>query len=424
MHIVYLIEFDREELPNKYIGSKTNCYFKDGIIYSMNDKPYWGSSTDAEYNQLIADESVTKTVTILSVCETVWEVLQKERDIHLENDVIGSCEYFNKVIATVNPFSHPDYATYRHSVTGKYKRLPRNHEKVLSGEWVGVTKDIPLNETAREKLRKWYENNPNPFLGKSHSEESRKRISDGVNNWLKSMTEEERKEHRELLSKTAKKTFAGRKQSDEEKENRAKKRRGKIIIVNLETGDRKLIKREDYKNYDQSVWITQSKFQFQNKNRYVNINTLEEKYFEKCSPDLTDEWVISSEYYKDRIVGERICVECGISFEHTRHTSRSTCSKECSSKLRSKVNKEKNKGRKKYINLETGETKFFIEEPDLTVWQWTSDPNRIIATKSCIICNEKFSITKREKYLRETCNPECGAKLVSKRLTGRNKVEN
>lgn len=406
MHVVYLVRIHREELPNKYIGSKTNCEYKDGMLIQSNGKEYWGSSKDEEYHSLIADKTIRKSIEILDVQDSPISALTSEREYHIEYDVLGNPEYFNKSIAMVNTFSLPNYATYKHSITGKVKRLPRDHPRVLSKEWVGVTKDVPMPNDVKEVLKEWNEINGNPFKDMKHSEESRKKISDGVYRWLDNMTEEERKLHSEKLSNLCRSTFTGRIQSEEEKAKRRESRKGKVVIVNIQTSETKLIDRETYDDYDSSIWWTQSKYQYHNKKRYVNIETKEHKYFEE-NPDESI-WILSEEYYRLNKMGTEICKNCGVEFEYEKY--RSTCSEECVNEIRSKsstISGKANKGRKRYRNKHTGEFKHFREEPDLNIWVWWSDPNRVIATKTCIICGNDFDILKKQKYLRDTCTREC-----------------
>lgn len=172
MHIVYLIKVNREKLPNKYIGSKSNCYLCEGKIYDQRNKEYFGSSKDKEYKKIV--ECCDYTVQVLATFDEYTECLAAERDAQIKNDVVASPEYFNKSIATFNTYTNPDYATYKHVLTGKTARLPRNHDKVLSGEWVGTTKGTKY--TLEERQKRGRSGEKNSFFCKKHSEETKRNI--------------------------------------------------------------------------------------------------------------------------------------------------------------------------------------------------------------------------------------------------------
>lgn len=168
-HIVYLIKVKRDSVPNKYIGSKSNAEVIDGKIYGSRGL-YTGSSKDKVFKSLL--EYCDYEIQVLASFDDYQECLRREKELHLKYDVVASPEFFNKAIATINTYSDPSYATYRHDC-GKIARLPRNHPKVLSGEWYGVTKGVRLSEDHP------FRNNSgknNPFYGRKHTDET-KRIS-------------------------------------------------------------------------------------------------------------------------------------------------------------------------------------------------------------------------------------------------------
>jgi len=169
-HIVYLIKINRETFPNKYIGSKSNCEVVEGRIFDKSGRPYVGSSTDKEYQNIMKYCS-DYAVQILGTFDTFNEAILAERDTHISNDVVASPEFFNKAIATISNYSDPEYATYKHVGTGKVCRLPRAHPKVLSGEWVGVSKGVSFSEEERKKRGRSGEQNG--FFGRKHTEETK-----------------------------------------------------------------------------------------------------------------------------------------------------------------------------------------------------------------------------------------------------------
>jgi len=172
MNIVYLIKLNRKTLPNKYIGSKSNCSVENSRIIDNRGNFYTGSSKDKEYKDIMnfCDDY---TVQILAQFDNYEDALIAERQIHLKYDVVASPEYFNKSIATVNNFTNPEYATFKHSITNKIARLSRTHPRVLSGEWVGVSKGTQLSEETRKKIGR--KGPLNPFYGKKHTEESKRK---------------------------------------------------------------------------------------------------------------------------------------------------------------------------------------------------------------------------------------------------------
>lgn len=238
-NIVYLIKLNRDKLPNKYIGSKSNCYINDGKIYDKNDKLYIGSSCDKEYKNLF--EYLDFNVHVLGVFESYDECLEKEKQLHIKYDVVASPEFFNKSIACISNFSDPNYATYKHN-SGKIARLPRNHPRVLSGEWYGITKGISLSEERKEKIRKDMLGSKNPFYGKKHTDETKQTISN--TNLGRKRTEE--------FKLNMSKRFKG---ISKTKEHRRKiGRKGLCMLQNTKTGENIRIKIEEQHLYDTNIW--------------------------------------------------------------------------------------------------------------------------------------------------------------------------
>ncbi len=97
MNIVYKVIFTQRIAnnikPYYYIGSKSNCIIKDGLIYDKDNKVYFGSSHYDEYDKIVKTDKCI--VEILYIADTYSEALLFERDIQIENDVVASTEYFN-----------------------------------------------------------------------------------------------------------------------------------------------------------------------------------------------------------------------------------------------------------------------------------------------------------------------------------------
>ena len=207
-HIVYLIKVHREELPNRYIGSKSNCIVENGKILTNRKKEYVGSAMDATYKEIVS--TFGYTLQVLGEFQTYYDALEAERDLHIKHDVVASCEYFNKSVATISNYADPDYATYKHVGTGKIARLKRNHPLVLSGDWVGVTKGITLSEEDRKKRGR--SGNENGFYGRKHTDETKqisgKKIGDAHRGKPKTA------EQRAKMAETRRMWWANRKAGD------------------------------------------------------------------------------------------------------------------------------------------------------------------------------------------------------------------
>jgi len=169
-HIVYMIELFREENPRYYIGSKSNCSIVDNNIIDRRGKIYLGSAKDKTLKRIIRD-GCKYTIHTLGVFDTYEKALEIERSIQIKNDVVASSAFFNRSLACENTYSNPEYATYKHSETGKIARLKRDHPDVVSKIWIGVTAGVTLDEESRKKRGR--PGSSNPFYGRKHTEESK-----------------------------------------------------------------------------------------------------------------------------------------------------------------------------------------------------------------------------------------------------------
>lgn len=282
MNVVYLIEFVDRKIKNQkpyyYIGSKSNCVLKDGVMCGRRQKEYWGSSKDKEMNRLIPLEK--KVVHILFSHEDYNICLQMEKTIHEQRDVVADPIYFNKSVAMCNNYSNPDYATYRNVETGKVARLDRNHEKVLNGEWVGVTKGVKYSEERRMKSSRPGESHP--LYGTKCSDETKKKISESH---IKNHEEnpELYKRRFETLSNINRDRTKGIKQDKSVVDKRVDKLKNNITLTNKLTGEKKTFKNnsEEYEQLDRTIWI-HSKKGYATKR---NITTGEYKDFLKTSEE-------------------------------------------------------------------------------------------------------------------------------------------
>ena len=213
MNIVYLIKVKRDTLPNKYIGSKSNCTVVDGKILDNRGKVYAGSSTDKQY-KLLVEQHDNYEVQILAEFDNYNDALYAERDLQIRNDVVASPEFFNKAIAAISNYTDPSYATYKHVSSGKVARLKRDHPLVLSGEWVGVTKGVILTEEQRKKRGR--SGTENGFFGKTHTEETKLLIAKIIGDAHRGKPKSN--EHRAAMAEAARLLWAKRKADKQSRE--------------------------------------------------------------------------------------------------------------------------------------------------------------------------------------------------------------
>ena len=235
-------------MPFLYIGSKSNVSMENGIIYDRRGKEYYGSSTYENYSGIAESDDIE--VEIIREFDEYFDALNFESMIQKSFDVVADPRYFNLAIATVNNFTDPNYATYKHAITGKTVRLPREHPMVISGIYVGVSKGTILTEEQRK--RRGRSGEENAFFGKKHTEETIEKILSSRN-----QTYEENPELfqnvRQKMSETAKKTFAGVPKTEEQKKKMGRK--GMIMLKNKDTGETIRIYKSEKENYDLDLWV-------------------------------------------------------------------------------------------------------------------------------------------------------------------------
>lgn len=201
-HIVYMIELHRDKLPQYYIGSKSNCSIVEGKIIDRRGKNYTGSAKDTSLKEAIKS-GCPYSIHVLGTFDVYETALENEKLIQIQNDVVASPYFFNRSLACENTYTNPEYATYKHSLTGKVARLRRDHPDVISRVWVGMTAGVVLDEESRKKRGR--PGNSNPFFGRKHTAESKaksgKKIGDAHRGKPKS------DEHRRKQSEAAKRRW-------------------------------------------------------------------------------------------------------------------------------------------------------------------------------------------------------------------------
>lgn len=151
-YVYKLTFFDRKILNQKpffYIGYKTNATYRNGLLYDKHNKPYYSSSKSKILLDEVKNNPAGIIVDILYQSEDPSECQNKEREFQLENDVILNPDYFNMAITPINVFNLPNYGSYKHrDYPDKKVRLPRDHELVLSGIYVGITKGMKIDKSS------------------------------------------------------------------------------------------------------------------------------------------------------------------------------------------------------------------------------------------------------------------------------------
>lgn len=214
------------------------------MIDTKRNLVYTTSSRDSEFRGLIQSGEEYEVHVLYNENVEYSELLAQEKEIQESFDVVADPSYFNKSIAMQNNYSDPNYATYRHTQTGKIARLPRNHPDVLSGVWCGVTKGW---KTGGNKQN--YKGDKNPFYGKSHSDktksiigkhtQSRWEMDDGI--W------------KERIRTAVIKAVRGVPKTEEHRKKLSEATKGYRSIKSLKTGQ--CIRVKNWQDYDQSEWV-------------------------------------------------------------------------------------------------------------------------------------------------------------------------
>lgn len=249
MNIVYKVVFNRRkemnQYPYYYIGSKCNCLYEDGKIYGKKNRLYYGSSTRKDYKSIVKEELSHITVELLGNFEKYQDCLEFERWVQIKNDVVASVEYFNKAYANGKPCA--GYGSFRHTITGEYVRLPKDHELVLSGVYVGVTKGKTLSEDHKAKIGR--SGSENKFFGKSHSLETKKILSE--KQYRNRLWERRTEEHKCKLLEAQRRPKS--------KEHREKiGRKGYVVVRNTQTNEIQRMMKDD-ERLKTGLWVNPNK---------------------------------------------------------------------------------------------------------------------------------------------------------------------
>lgn len=197
MYCVYLTEYSGSRLPRFYVGS-TTC---DKIA-----KGYRGSVASKEFRNVWAEEVTNnphlfRTI-ILSTHETRKEALDAEFEWQSRNNVVLREDYINKSLCRKNGFFGMDVSGEKNPMYG----TSRSGEKHSGGENISrALKEFYKTEkgkSLREKItaRK-------PMLGKTHSDETKRKMSEkrkGEKNGMYGRKHSEETKHKLRLQKLGK----------------------------------------------------------------------------------------------------------------------------------------------------------------------------------------------------------------------------
>ena len=198
--LTFLNRIEAETPPYYYIGSKTNYSYVNGVILDKTGKPYFGSSKWKSYKDIVANSKI-KT----EILKEFFNI--KTKDLMIEEGIFQrsvkaktSVEYFNLEYADSsknNNYTNPDYATYKHHLTGKTIRLLRTAPEVLSGEFVGVTKNRKMSTEEKRRRSESNKGEKNGFYGKKHKQSSKDAVS--IANSGRKRTAESRRKQSEKI---------------------------------------------------------------------------------------------------------------------------------------------------------------------------------------------------------------------------------
>lgn len=238
LYIVYEFIFnerkDRGEFPYSYIGCKGKCSIVDNKIIDKFGKIYYGSSSSKLYNDLIySNEPIM--LNVLYVGKNHKDVIDFESNLIRKLRCDTSIYHFNMMIPPKNNWCLDNYATYRHKDYDIYCRLPRDHDFVRCGIYVGTNKGKSVN-SGRVRLGSY-----NSFYGRTHSDETKQKLRD-VN-----LGKKHTQETKDKMSINRK----GKIKSNEHRMNISKSNKGKahLVTYNVNTGTKVILTSHEYNLY-------------------------------------------------------------------------------------------------------------------------------------------------------------------------------
>jgi len=177
MYCVYLTEYVGDKMPKFYVGS-TSCI--------KIDKGYRGSVSSKEFHDVWLEETTNNphlfSTIIISVHANRKEALDAELAFQLENDVVCREDFINKSLCKKNGFFGMDVSGDKNPMYG----CSRSGEKHSGGE--NISRALKeFYKTEKGKFVKEQTAKRKPMLGKTHSSETKRKMSEmrkGENNGM------------------------------------------------------------------------------------------------------------------------------------------------------------------------------------------------------------------------------------------------
>jgi len=192
MYVTYLIIYGGEKLPPLYLGSTSLEKIENGYRGSISSKKYKSVfKTELKENFELFD------FTILSRHETRIEALEMELYLQKKFDVVKSDKFMNQSLASVNGMFGMDVSGSNNPMFGKKhsdetKKLQKEkrgndkryeltakHKEIISKTHSGKVILENVRQLISETLKGRYAGEDNPMFGKKHTEDTKKKISEG-----------------------------------------------------------------------------------------------------------------------------------------------------------------------------------------------------------------------------------------------------
>lgn len=280
-NIVYKFTFTKRKangvLPFYYIGSKSNCYIKDNKIYDNNHKIYKTSSSVNLVKDLI--DSGDYELEILFESDVYDDILDKENEFQINENVVHNDEYFNLSYATKNIFTSPNYVTIKtNDSIIPYKKISKEYFE--SGNYCGTTTGMKwFNNPITKEHYVLNENSnlitelnlllgksddyslygeDNNFYGKKHTAESKKKMVESRRKYY----DEHPKEYEKFIqdAKTHMYRVSQLPKSEKFIDQLKDRMTTTLYIANKETGESKRILKDEYQEYKANGWISYSTY--------------------------------------------------------------------------------------------------------------------------------------------------------------------
>lgn len=124
-------------------------------------------------------------------------------------------------------------------------RVSEQQERHITARQYDAAKNAHIDVLKRD-----YSGKNNPFYGKTHSDETRKLLSENTKEQMKNRTEAERERQRSMFMEKCAHLPA----TDKQKAAASRTSRGKIVLKNVNTGVTIKVDKSDKVLYDKNIW--------------------------------------------------------------------------------------------------------------------------------------------------------------------------